>query len=380
MPKPKKGADGYYRRYFRVDGIEYSVRSKDFRVLAEKEQKKRAQLAEQARPSADKMTVQLWGDAWREVYTTNLRKASQERIRSLQQNYLYPLYGPVKIGAVKRIHLQNLLNDMAKKRAKDTVKHMLQMLTAMFTAAVEDDMINKNPAAGLSMPICRPPATHRAISERERIILLETAKTHPMGVLVQFLLYTGLRPGEVPPLTGADLDNGYIRVNKALEARTNEIKETKSKAGSRRVPVIPRLAAVLPDVQPNQYIFPQPRGGLMTKTVMRRMWHSFVLAMQETETVLVEQKRLPILKEQLPPMQLYDLRHTYCTDLERAGVPINVAAKLMGHSSVKVTERIYTHTGEDMLRRASSQLSAFLSDGHSDGNDMVNRGKKAAES
>ena len=29
MPKPKKGADGYYRRYFRVDGIEYSVRSKD---------------------------------------------------------------------------------------------------------------------------------------------------------------------------------------------------------------------------------------------------------------------------------------------------------------------------------------------------------------
>lgn len=74
MPKPKKGADGYYRRYFRVDGIEYSVRSKDFRVLAEKEQKKRAQLAEQARPSADKMTVQLWGDAWREVYTTNLRK------------------------------------------------------------------------------------------------------------------------------------------------------------------------------------------------------------------------------------------------------------------------------------------------------------------
>ena len=102
--------------------------------------------------------------------------------------------------------------------------------------------------------------------------------------------------------------------------------------------------------------------------------------MQETETVLVEQKRLPILKEQLPPMQLYDLRHTYCTDLERAGVPINVAAKLMGHSSVKVTERIYTHTGEDMLRRASSQLSAFLSDGHSDDNDMVNRGKKAAES
>lgn len=209
-----------------MDGIEYSVRSKDFRTLAEKEQKKRAQLAEQARPSADKMTVQFWGDAWRETYTTHLRPASQERIRGLQQNYLYPLYGPVKIGAVKRIHLQNLLNDMAKTRAKDTVKHMLQMLTAMFAAAFEDDIISKNPATGLTMPVCRQPSTHRAISERERVILLETAKTHPMGVLVQFLLYTGLRPGEVQPLTGADLVSRYVRVNKALEARTNEIKKT----------------------------------------------------------------------------------------------------------------------------------------------------------
>lgn len=380
MPKPKKGADGYYRRYFRIDGIEYSVRSKDFRTLADKERKKREQLANKAKPGTESVTVQAWGDSWREVYTTNLRKASQERIRGLQQNYLYPLYGAVKITAVKRIHLQSLLNDMAKTLAKDTVKHMMQMLIAMFTAAVEDDIISKNLAAGLTMPVCRPPSTHRAITERERVILLETAKTHPMGILVQFLLYTGLRPGEIPPLTGADLVGGYVRVNKALEARTNEIKETKSKAGFRMVPIIPRLSAILPDIRPNQYLFPQPRGGLMSKTVMRRMWHSFVLAMDETEAELIGKKLLPKLKEQLPPMQLYDLRHTYCTDLERAGVPINVAAKLMGHSSVKVTERIYTHTGEDMLQRAASQLSVFWGDGNSDGNDTVNRGKKAAES
>ncbi len=380
MPKPKKGADVSSRRYFRIDGIEYSVRSKDFRTLADKERKKREQLANKAKPGTESVTVQAWGDSWREVYTTNLRKASQERIRGLQQNYLYPLYGAVKITAVKRIHLQSLLNDMAKTLAKDTVKHMMQMLIAMFTAAVEDDIISKNPAAGLTMPVCRPPSTHRTITERERVILLETAKTHPMGILVQFLLYTGLRPGEIPPLTGADLVSGYVRVNKALEARTNEIKETKSKAGSRMVPIIPRLAAILPDIRPNQYLFPQPRSGLMTKTVMRRMWHSFVLAMNETEAELIGKKRLPKLKEQLPPMQLYDLRHTYCTDLERAGVPINVAAKLMGHSSVKVTERIYTHTGEDMLQRAGSQLSVFWGDGNSDGNDTVNHGKKAAES
>ena len=33
----------------------------------------------------------------------------------------------------------------------------------------------------------------------------------------------------------------------------------------------------------------------------------------------------------------YDLRHTYCTDLARAGVDIRTAQKLMGHANISVT-------------------------------------------
>ncbi|WP_420908839.1 tyrosine-type recombinase/integrase [Flintibacter muris] len=40
----------------------------------------------------------------------------------------------------------------------------------------------------------------------------------------------------------------------------------------------------------------------------------------------------------------YCLRHTFCTDLQRAGVPLNVAKKLMGHSDVSVTVNILNNS------------------------------------
>ena len=73
------------------------------------------------------------------------------------------------------------------------------------------------------------------------------------------------------------------------------------------------------------------------------------------------QGTLPAFAEELPPLVPYDLRHTYCTDLERAGVPLNVASRLMGHSSVEITARIYTHTSKDMFDDAASKLDALVS-------------------
>ena len=44
-----------------------------------------------------------------------------------------------------------------------------------------------------------------------------------------------------------------------------------------------------------------------------------------------------------PDLTPYCLRHTFCTDLQKAGVPINVAKELMGHSDIQTTANIYTH-------------------------------------
>ena len=57
----------------------------------------------------------------------------------------------------------------------------------------------------------------------------------------------------------------------------------------------------------------------------------------------------------------YCLRHTYCTDLQNAGVPINVAKYLMGHSDIRVTANIYTHHTEDVSKSAIKAMEHYYS-------------------
>lgn len=55
----------------------------------------------------------------------------------------------------------------------------------------------------------------------------------------------------------------------------------------------------------------------------------------------------------------YCFRHTFCTDLQDAGVPINVARDLMGHSDISITAKIYTHQTDIAFNAAREAMNAF---------------------
>lgn len=59
-----------------------------------------------------------------------------------------------------------------------------------------------------------------------------------------------------------------------------------------------------------------------------------------------------------PDLVPYCMRHTYCTDLQAAGVPINVAKELMGHSDIKTTSAIYTHSTDVAINHAADMINA----------------------
>lgn len=64
---------------------------------------------------------------------------------------------------------------------------------------------------------------------------------------------------------------------------------------------------------------------------------------------------------------LYDLRHTFCTDLQAAGVPINVARELMGHADISVTSKIYTHHSDISIDDARVKMEAYVKKGLPEG-------------
>lgn len=58
-------------------------------------------------------------------------------------------------------------------------------------------------------------------------------------------------------------------------------------------------------------------------------------------------------------LEPYLLRHTFCTNCQAAGVPLNVAKELMGHSDISVTAKIYTHMVDEVFEQNRKRLAEY---------------------
>jgi integrase len=62
----------------------------------------------------------------------------------------------------------------------------------------------------------------------------------------------------------------------------------------------------------------------------------------------------------LPQLTLHGLRHTFATLALRAGVPSKVVAEVLGHTSARTTEDIYTHVTLGMQADATAKVAGVI--------------------
>jgi len=265
----------------------------------------------------------------------------------------------LQIKSVKDIQLQQILNNRAGK-SKSNLNKLRMTLKAMFKRALLSKLIVYNPAENLELPSAQD-GTHWSITESERKYILKTAETHYAGLWIKTLLYTGLRPAETRALDWRhiDFDKELIHVEQSMKAATTEIGAPKSDSGKRDVP-IPK--SFIPELlknrrSPFEPVFVQPTTGKRhTKRSMECLWDNFVRALDINMGAKVYRNKI-ILNAVAPDLQPYCLRHTYATDLQDMGVPINVARYLMGHSNISMTARVYTHTTDKAIKDVAAIIN-----------------------
>ena len=139
----------------------------------------------------------------------------------------------------------------------------------------------------------------------------------------------------------------------ALKERENMFCVNFVSAGIRDIPIHSQLRPRLLEARgkPFSPVFPTGRGGRQNENSLRRMWTGFK---RELDIYLgAEVYRNQIIRSVVAPdLTPYCLRHTFCTDLQRAGVPLNVAKELMGHSDISTTANIYVHMDVEELIRS----------------------------
>lgn len=351
------------------DGIRHDVRANSKKELLDKVAKIKKEIEEGYTPlRASSVTVNKWLDTCLSQYKSNVTEQTLTGYKSKANRWIRPIIGHLKVKDVKPLNCQEVMNNMTGM-ASDTIKKVRQIMLFCFDKAIENRIIRENPASRISSPKGYK-STHRAITEHERDIILQTVENRlksdykaPDGryenlntneryryVYFLFMLFCGCRPSEVAGIQASDITtkNGINILH---------IRGTKTDNADRYVPIPDYLYDRIPPTSsPFEYLFTNIRGGKLSASNRQALWRTFRRDMNITAGCRVYRNALvppyPIAKDLEP----YCLRHTYCSDLQKAGVDIREAQYLMGHADIKLTANVYTHQDENTLSNVAEKI------------------------
>lgn len=351
MARRKKA--GYKYRHTEVyHGVRIDIKAHTPGDLADKLTRKRTQIDRQT--ISPETPLLKFGQTYLETYKKNKVSLSwYHDLQAIFSNKIVPGIGNRAMGSIRPIDVQSFLNTLTGL-SDSYIKKIYDLTRQIFQAAFKNGLTPYDYSEDFVRPVGQGGETGRAMTDAETAAFLKVIRDTPDELFLRIIYQCGLRPGEVCALEwrDIDLDAGTVTVSRA-QKKDGSIGDPKSAAGFRTVPIPADLLEFMRPLHgdPFQLVCPKQRGGRHTKSSMRKMWDRTTDGMAVELDQAVE-KNGKVFKAVQDPLRMYDLRHTYCTNLEKAGVPINIACRLMGHSDISVTSKIYTHASDTALEIA----------------------------
>lgn len=240
-----------------------------------------------------------------------------------------------------------------------TVKTVRGVLRPAFQMDMDDDILVKNPFNfELVGVLINDSVTRQAISKEQMRKFLKFV--HDDNVFCKYyevvfiLFHTGMRISEFCGLTMKDVDmeKRIINIDHQLQRdskRQYHIFSTKTNAGTRKIPMTEEVYQMfrailedrptdLPEKMVDGYIgflFRNKDGMPLVAMHWEHRFNSMVGRYNN------------IYRVQMPNITPHVCRHTYCSNMARAGMNPKTLQYLMGHSDISVTMNTYTHLGLD---------------------------------
>lgn len=334
-----------YQKTFMVDGKRYKVRADTEEELMQKFYLKKDDIEKGRIIYSGNMTVRTWTEQALKIYKTNCKESTVYNHTLQIEKHILSQIGGMALRSVKPIHCQQILNNQAGM--SESHIHMIKThLKWIFARAIDNQLIAVNPAANLVLPDGEE-GERRSITDHEREHFLKVAQDDKF-LLFACMLYCGCRPGEAASLEGRDVGKDHLL----------HIRGTKTKNSDRYVPIPDELWPRIQGKKGFDPICVNDAGRRHSESSYKRLRKALYREMNISMGCRMYRNALvppyPLAEDFVP----YDLRHTYCTDLQKAGVDLRVAQKLMGHASIEVTANIYTHVDMSEIKKAGELLRA----------------------
>lgn len=289
--------------------------------------------------SNETMLIELF-DEWSEhIHKPSISGSSHLTYQSPIDKYLRPSdLAKMRIVDIQGMHIQRLYNSVTSYSQVRMIDIALKMF---FKYLYQNEIINKSPLRGVIRP-------KKEKGEEDEVFenfltYSEIEKLKELGHLASyfpfvFLVYTGLRRGELCALktTDVDLKKRIISVNKSY---TWVEKDGKNKFVIG--PTKGRIARVVPIPD---FLVPLIENYIgNVRSIEARPFITDKLGEAVMPNVL--HQKWTVLRDEVTSnnITVHGLRHTYCSRLCAKGVPMKTAAELMGHKTTKLVDEIYSH-------------------------------------
>ena len=215
---------------------------------------------------------------------------------------------------------------LARKRSPLRVNKEMQVLSSIFTLALEKGLIASRPRT--TMFRVSGERIRYLTSDEETALFEQLDGCEWLKGIVLIALHTGMRRGEICGLQWFDMnfERGLIRVRNTKNGK------------DRIIPMNATVRTLLGNqAKTSTYVFPSPRTGERLVEIK----YSFVRAIKGAK---------------ITDLRFHDLRHTAATRMGDAGADAFTLAAIFGWSDIRMAMR-YTHAMEDAKRRAVEAIA-----------------------
>ncbi|MEU9846105.1 site-specific integrase [Streptomyces sp. NPDC047985] len=370
----------YRARYIGPDGTEKSKSFPDKQKrLAEQWLNETA--ADMARgqyvdPRAGRITFRQFAEKWVATHTTevNSREAAERRLRL----HAYPYIGTRPLPSFQPGHIRTWLGEL--ESAMPAASHrriVFGTVSAAFSAALDDGLINKNPCKAKSVQVPKPSHTRVIPWTAHQVFGVRAALPEHLRATVDAASGCGLRQGEVFGLSEDELDyeGGWLAVGHQLKRIRGKFVFALPKRGKvRDVPlpadVADALKAHSEKHPPVKVTLPwrTPDGPPVTKSLLFTgsagshvrvsYFNDFMWKPALAAVGIIPEPREGERYASAPEHGMHALRHFYASVLLDAGENIRALSQYLGHADPGFTLRTYTHLMPSSEGRTRKALEA----------------------
>lgn len=307
-------------------------------------------------------TFAQWLDYWyKDIILPQIEETTAYGYRGMIENYLKPQLGEIRLQKLTARDIQQYytwLMDEKKLSPNTVIKHH-NLLTNTLNAAERQEYITKNPMRAVSPPKKRQREA-KFYTPEQLGILLDKAVGTRLELPVYICAYLGLRRGELCGLRWSDVDLGHQTItieNTRTQAGKKEIeKGTKTASSTRTLSLPETLCDMLKAAKEHQQACRAEYKNAYDD-------NDYVVVMEDGRpfrpNYLSELFGKFLADNDLPKIVLHELRHTFASLSNQAGIPAYNIGKALGHSTPATTQKIYTHLLDQTHTQAVEGVAAI---------------------